>query len=161
MTRRKIKIDKIENEDSRKVTFSKRRSGLFRKARKLCTSHDAQIAVVTFSLAGKLFSFGLPSVDSVVDRFLGNETNSSSSSSNESSRDNEHRPSSSSKGSIASKERQSWRALPIEGMDLDVDELQQYKASLEVLKSNVANQLEEIKDRQARTRDFIGLIDAP
>lgn len=68
--RRKIEIRKIENKNALKVTFSKRRQGLFKKASEICLLCGAQIAVITFSPAGKPYSFGSPSVDTVLDRFL-------------------------------------------------------------------------------------------
>ncbi|KAJ6405522.1 hypothetical protein OIU84_013478 [Salix udensis] len=100
MTRRKIEMKRIQNEDYRKVTYSKRRAGLIKKARFLSSRFNTQIAIVSCSLSGRLFTFGHPSVDSVVDQFLDNYTiDSRGSSSNESSPDNTHGPSSSSKGS--------------------------------------------------------------
>ncbi|KAG6508866.1 hypothetical protein ZIOFF_034248 [Zingiber officinale] len=61
--RQKIEIKRIEREEARQVCFSKRRAGLS----VLC---GANLAVVVFSPAGKPFSFGHPSVDSVLDRFF-------------------------------------------------------------------------------------------
>ncbi|KAL7212791.1 hypothetical protein ACSBR2_015468 [Camellia fascicularis] len=55
MGHQKIKIAKIEIKNHLQVTFSKHRSRLFKKA---------------FSPAGKVFSFGHPNVDSIVNRFL-------------------------------------------------------------------------------------------
>ncbi|OVA10841.1 Transcription factor [Macleaya cordata] len=68
--RRKIEIKRIEKEDARQVTFSKRRVGLFKKASELCTLCAAETAVIVFSPAGKPYSFGHPSVDTIVDRYL-------------------------------------------------------------------------------------------
>ncbi|KAJ4964991.1 hypothetical protein NE237_016840 [Protea cynaroides] len=70
MGRQKIEIKRINCEASRQVTFSKRRAGLFKKASELCTLCGAETAILVFSPAGKVFSFGHPSVDSVVERFL-------------------------------------------------------------------------------------------
>ncbi|XP_010245647.1 PREDICTED: agamous-like MADS-box protein AGL62 [Nelumbo nucifera] len=70
MGRQKIEIKRIDREDSRQVTFSKRRSGLFKKASELCTLCGAESALIVFSPAGKAFSFGHPSVDSILDRFF-------------------------------------------------------------------------------------------
>ncbi|XP_074587702.1 agamous-like MADS-box protein AGL61 [Curcuma longa] len=70
MGRQKIEIKRIQNEEARQVCFSKRRSGLFKKASELSILCGAEIGVVVFSPAGKVFSFGHPSVDAVVDRFL-------------------------------------------------------------------------------------------
>ncbi|KAK6159181.1 hypothetical protein DH2020_006495 [Rehmannia glutinosa] len=69
--RKKIEIKKIENLSNRQVTFSKRRVGLFKKASELCILSGAEIAIVVHSLGKRVFAFGHPAVDSVVDRFLG------------------------------------------------------------------------------------------
>ncbi|KAL0384636.1 UNVERIFIED_CONTAM: Agamous-like MADS-box protein [Sesamum radiatum] len=68
--RKKIEIKKIENLSNRQVTFSKRRVGLFKKASELCILSGAEIAIVVHSLGKRVFSFGHPTPDSVIDRFL-------------------------------------------------------------------------------------------
>ncbi|CAH8280337.1 unnamed protein product [Arabidopsis lyrata] len=70
--RQKIEMVKMKNESNLQVTFSKRRSGLFKKASELCTLCGAEIAIVVFSPGRKVFSFGHPNVESVIDRFLNN-----------------------------------------------------------------------------------------
>ncbi|KAL6545873.1 hypothetical protein OROGR_009747 [Orobanche gracilis] len=70
MGRQKIKIEKIVVKNHLQVTFSKRRSGLFKKASELCTLCGVEIAIIVFSPAGKVFSFGHPNVEPIVDRFL-------------------------------------------------------------------------------------------
>ncbi|XP_019182147.1 PREDICTED: agamous-like MADS-box protein AGL61 [Ipomoea nil] len=67
--RQKIAIKMIDNHASRQVTFSKRRSGIFKKAGELSVLCGAQVAVVVFSPKGKVFTFGHPSFDDVVRRF--------------------------------------------------------------------------------------------
>ena len=57
MGRGKIEIKKIENVNSRQVTFSKRRNGLLKKARELAVLCDAEVAVIVFSSTGKLHEF--------------------------------------------------------------------------------------------------------
>ncbi|CAN6201315.1 unnamed protein product [Urochloa humidicola] len=61
--RQKIEIKAIESRAARYVCFSKRHAGLFKKAAEL-------VAVVAFSQAGKPFSFGHPSVNAVLGRYL-------------------------------------------------------------------------------------------
>ncbi|CAA7032970.1 unnamed protein product [Microthlaspi erraticum] len=61
---------KIKKESHRQVTFSKRRAGLFKKASELCTLCGAEVGIIVFSPAKKPFSFGHPSVESVLDRYL-------------------------------------------------------------------------------------------
>ncbi|RVW98984.1 MADS-box protein JOINTLESS [Vitis vinifera] len=57
MAQQKIQIKKIDNTAARQVTFSKRRRGLFKKAQELSTLCDAEIALIVFSAAGKLFEY--------------------------------------------------------------------------------------------------------
>ncbi|KAK4402013.1 Agamous-like MADS-box protein [Sesamum angolense] len=68
--RKKIEIKKIENLSNRQVTFSKRRVGLFKKASELSILTGADIAIVVHSLGKRVFSFGHPTPDSVIDHFL-------------------------------------------------------------------------------------------
>ncbi|CAK9139238.1 unnamed protein product [Ilex paraguariensis] len=68
--RKKIEMKMIKNENSRRITFSKRRTGLFKKASELSTLCGVEIAIIVFSLGGKAFSFGHPSVGTVINRFL-------------------------------------------------------------------------------------------
>lgn len=68
--RKKIEIKKIEETNSRQVTFSKRRTGLFKKASELCVLTGAEIAILVNSPGGKVYSFGHPNADVLIDRYL-------------------------------------------------------------------------------------------
>ncbi|KAK2448068.1 agamous MADS-box protein AGL62 [Trifolium repens] len=68
--RQKVEMKKISNESNLQVTFSKRRSGLFKKASELCTLCGAEAAIVVFTPSEKVFSFGHPNVDTIIDRYL-------------------------------------------------------------------------------------------
>ncbi|KAF9660872.1 hypothetical protein SADUNF_Sadunf19G0008900 [Salix dunnii] len=57
MGRKKVGLKRIENKSSRLVTFSKRRNGLFKKARELSILCDMQIALLIFSSRSKLYEF--------------------------------------------------------------------------------------------------------
>nr|DAD29066.1 TPA_asm: hypothetical protein HUJ06_030534 [Nelumbo nucifera] len=70
MGRRKIEIQKIQSKEKLNVCFSKRRTGLFKKAEKLGHLTGAKTAIVILSPAGKIFKFGDPLVDSIIDRYL-------------------------------------------------------------------------------------------
>ncbi|XP_010509750.1 PREDICTED: agamous-like MADS-box protein AGL29 [Camelina sativa] len=70
MGRRKIKMEMVQDMNTRQVTFSKRRTGLFKKASELATLCNAEIGIVVFSPGGKPFSYGKPDLDSVAERFL-------------------------------------------------------------------------------------------
>ncbi|KAI8003510.1 MADS-box protein FBP24 [Camellia lanceoleosa] len=57
MGRGKIEVKRIENNTSRQVTFSKRRTGLLKKTHELSVLCDAQIGLIVFSSKGKLFEY--------------------------------------------------------------------------------------------------------
>lgn len=57
MGRGKIEIKRIDNLNSRQVTFSKRRNGLLKKARELSILCDAEVAVIIFSSTGKVYQW--------------------------------------------------------------------------------------------------------
>ncbi|KAL3714097.1 hypothetical protein ACJRO7_006097 [Eucalyptus globulus] len=57
MVRGKVQMRRIENAMSRQVTFSKRRTGLLKKAHELSVLCDAEVAVIIFSQKGRLHEF--------------------------------------------------------------------------------------------------------
>ncbi|XP_021897680.1 agamous-like MADS-box protein AGL62 [Carica papaya] len=65
-----VEMVKMNNQSNLQVTFSKRRAGLFKKASELSTLCGADIAIIVFSPGRKVFSFGHPSVETVVERFI-------------------------------------------------------------------------------------------
>ncbi|KAL1549943.1 MADS-box transcription factor 23-like isoform X1 [Salvia divinorum] len=69
MGRGKIEIKKIENVNSRQVTFSKRRGGLLKKANELAVLCDAQVAVIIFSGTGKLYEFASSCMAQILARY--------------------------------------------------------------------------------------------
>ncbi|XP_021719055.1 agamous-like MADS-box protein AGL61 [Chenopodium quinoa] len=68
--RQKIKMAKIKNPSHRQVTFSKRRLGLFKKASEICTLCGVEATIIVFSPGQKIFSFGQPDVESIVNRYV-------------------------------------------------------------------------------------------
>ncbi|KAJ8467451.1 hypothetical protein OPV22_030003 [Ensete ventricosum] len=71
MARRgRVELRRIEDRVSRQVCFSKRRSGLFKKAYELSVLCDAEVALLVFSPAGKLYEFSsVSSLEKTVDRY--------------------------------------------------------------------------------------------
>ncbi|XWS12215.1 hypothetical protein CRYUN_Cryun37aG0070700 [Craigia yunnanensis] len=67
--RQRIEIKKLEDENKRRVTFSKRRKGLFNKAKELSTLCGAEVGVLALSKFGRVY--GNDNVDVVIDRFHG------------------------------------------------------------------------------------------
>ncbi|RWV91900.1 hypothetical protein GW17_00045773 [Ensete ventricosum] len=57
MGRGRVELRRIENKINRQVTFSKRRSGLLKKAYELSILCDAEVALIVFSSRGRLFEF--------------------------------------------------------------------------------------------------------
>ncbi|KAJ3708560.1 hypothetical protein LUZ61_012265 [Rhynchospora tenuis] len=55
--RGRVKLARIEDKTSRQVRFSKRRSGLFKKAFELAVLCDAEVALLVFSPSGRLFEY--------------------------------------------------------------------------------------------------------
>ncbi|KAL1186795.1 hypothetical protein V6Z11_A01G203000 [Gossypium hirsutum] len=68
---------KIKDESNLQVTFSKRRSGLFKKASELCTLCGVEIAIIVFSPGNKVFSFGHPDVENILNRYVHNTKDTS------------------------------------------------------------------------------------
>nr|AAD19872.1 MADS box protein [Oryza sativa] len=71
MGRGKIEIKRIKNATNRQVTYSKRRTGIMKKARELTVLCDAQVAIIMFSSTGKYHEFCSPSTDikGIFDRY--------------------------------------------------------------------------------------------
>ena len=172
--RQKIKIAKIQIKNHLQVTFSKRRSGLFKKASELCTLCGVEIAIVVFSPAGKVFSFGHPKVESVVDRFLARNPNLNTTSLH---LVEAHRIASIPELNMqlthmlneleAEKKRtetldemrktsrsQFWWEAPIE--DLSLHELEQLKDSMEELKKTVAIQANKLFTENSNSMSIFG-----
>jgi len=69
MVRGKTQMKRIENTTSRQVTFSKRRNGLLKKAYELSVLCDAEVGLIVFSPRGKLYEFGSPSMQKILERY--------------------------------------------------------------------------------------------
>ncbi|XP_010035068.2 MADS-box protein AGL42 isoform X2 [Eucalyptus grandis] len=70
MARGKVQMRRIENATSRQVTFSKRRTGLLKKAYELSVLCDAEVAVIIFSQKGRLYEFSSTSeIRKTIDRY--------------------------------------------------------------------------------------------
>ncbi|KAA8547879.1 hypothetical protein F0562_004308 [Nyssa sinensis] len=67
MGRGRVQLKRIENKINRQVTFSKRRTGLLKKAHEISVLCEAEVALIVFSTKGKLFEY---STDSSMERIL-------------------------------------------------------------------------------------------
>ncbi|KAL8262396.1 hypothetical protein R6Q59_023745 [Mikania micrantha] len=72
MVRTKVDLKHIEDVQRRRVCFSKRRTGLMKKAHELSVLCNADIGVVVFSAAGKLYDFASSSssIQQIIRRYI-------------------------------------------------------------------------------------------
>ncbi|KAI4366022.1 hypothetical protein MLD38_021951 [Melastoma candidum] len=68
--RQKIEIRRRDSIDDRRVTFTKRRTGLFEKAAELCVLCGARVVIITFSEGRKAFCFAHPDTDALLEEYL-------------------------------------------------------------------------------------------
>ncbi|PRQ54289.1 putative transcription factor MADS-type1 family [Rosa chinensis] len=57
MGRGKVQLKRIEDKIRRQVTFSKRRTGLMKKARELSVLCGVEVGLIIFSAKGRLYEF--------------------------------------------------------------------------------------------------------
>ncbi|KAI3733213.1 hypothetical protein L1987_64433 [Smallanthus sonchifolius] len=70
MGRGKVTLKRIENKINRQVTFSKRRSGLLKKAHEISVLCKADVALIIFSTKGKLSEFSTDvSMERILERY--------------------------------------------------------------------------------------------
>lgn len=68
MGRKRIKIQKISNQRSRQVTFTKRKGGLLKKAMELSVLCDCEVALIIFNKSGKLIKYSSHDLQKILDR---------------------------------------------------------------------------------------------
>lgn len=61
MGRGKIEIKRIENSSNRQVTYSKRKSGILKKAKEINVLCDAQVSTIIIAPSGKMHEYISPS----------------------------------------------------------------------------------------------------
>ncbi|XP_019199881.1 PREDICTED: truncated transcription factor CAULIFLOWER A-like [Ipomoea nil] len=70
MGRGRVQLKRIENKINRQVTFSKRRTGLLKKAHEISVLCDAEVALIVFSTKGKLFEYATEScMEKILERY--------------------------------------------------------------------------------------------
>ncbi|KAK9090154.1 hypothetical protein Sjap_023331 [Stephania japonica] len=135
MGRKKIEIKPIEDKGKRQVTFSKRRKGLFNKAKQMCMIDETmKISIVVFSPAGKPFSFHHPSTNhTAIDHFLNGQNPNDSSHPRHQSMDK--------------KEGFLWDKVNIDELKT-VAELIKFEDGLKRLKNMATTSLQEIESQR-------------
>ncbi|XP_074316473.1 agamous-like MADS-box protein AP1 isoform X1 [Silene latifolia] len=70
MGRGRVQLKRIENKINRQVTFSKRRTGLLKKAHEISVLCDADVGLIVFSTKGKLFEYATDScMEKILERY--------------------------------------------------------------------------------------------
>ncbi|KAL7152852.1 hypothetical protein ABFS83_04G126100 [Erythranthe nasuta] len=158
MGRRKIEIKKIEKKSSLQVTFSKRRTGLFRKASEISVLCGTEIAILVQSPANKIYSYGHPSVETLLHRYQTGGGGGACSSIipyredgrskyDEAVKKLEIVKRSVKQESSSCSSTRFWWDEPMEGMELY--ELEEYVDAMEALKDNVSHRVEEIEKQKS------------
>ncbi|KAK9286550.1 hypothetical protein L1049_014949 [Liquidambar formosana] len=174
--RQKIEMAKMSKESNLLVTFSKRRSGLFKKASELSTLCGVEVAIIVFSPGKKVFSFGHPCVEMIIDRFFtrnpqmnsGIEHHFMEAHRNASVRDLNMQLTQVLNQLEAEKKRgelinqvkkasqtQCWWETPIE--ELGLQQLELLKAALKELKQNIAKQANKLMIEASNPAPFLGV----
>ncbi|CDP11931.1 unnamed protein product [Coffea canephora] len=65
MGRGKIEIKRIENTNNRHVTYSKRKTGIMKKAKEITVLCDAKVSLIIFGTSGKMHEYISPSTNLV------------------------------------------------------------------------------------------------
>ena len=169
--RKKIEMKLIPASDARQVTFSKRRSGLFKKASELATLCESEIAIIAFSPGGKAFSFGHPSVEAVINRYDG-QTQAVGGGDQNGQEDDlpeliqryntlldqlevEKKRAEAIKNMGEEMKAKTWLLTPMENLNLT--QLQILKVLMENLKKRVNQQREELSKKARNPRPFLDL----
>ncbi|KAL7615870.1 agamous-like MADS-box protein AGL62 [Lactuca sativa] len=172
--RQKIEMKKIKEINSLQVAFSKRRTGLFKKASEICVLTEAQIAILVISPGGRIFVFGHPNPDVLFDCYPNNNNKEYSTTNNTAATQNSTPPlpmvnfnqhyievlreleAEKKRGETipVSSEGSCWFDEPVDG--LDVEEVQQYLCSLDELKKKVLTRADEVTMINNSSAAFVG-----
>ncbi|TQE01924.1 hypothetical protein C1H46_012548 [Malus baccata] len=153
---------KKTNKNYLKATFSKRRKGLCGKATDLSRLTGCQIALIVFSPASRLFLFGHPSAETVIDCFLvqqapftENDHESFESIHGVDDREDlENNQEEYKQEDEMNDEKVNFWWDELVGEQLELHELIQYKTLLNKLRENVARKLQDMNRRELCTIDF-------
>ena len=158
--KRTIEIKKVEQINRRHVTFSKRKLGLFNKLTELSILCQVEAAVIITSQNGKLYTCGYPDADAVVRRYLNGglprRLDSACKKRQQDAIETLRLEYEATQNHLKEEQKRlqeiketrksslcfpSWWNLPTEGMGLE--DLEQFKTSLERLKFNLVGALQE------------------
>ena len=116
-------MELIRDSNKRCVAFSKRKKGLFAKCAALSSkfSGRVEIAAVVFSQCGRMFSFGYPSIDAVLRRYLCDGHPQTTTATTD------------------DKAGSWWDNVSVD--EMNIEELQQFKSSLEQLRTRALGKI--------------------
>ncbi|XP_068324234.1 MADS-box transcription factor 14-like isoform X1 [Pyrus communis] len=136
MGRGKVELKLIDNKLRRQVTFSKRRSGLIKKARELSVLCGVEVGLVIFSAKGRLYEFcSGESLGKLLERYQMHSEEKISASKNAGGTDKKHNAECSDLRAGASLSlKMSQSGMEAQDLDnLDVPELTQLEKELDAL----------------------------
>lgn len=164
-------IKQIPERNCRHVTLCKRRAGIFKKAGELCVVTGAECAILCESYGGRVYAFGHPNVEYVVDKYLGDKSSSELPEKNsetdlnspcmheelkkqysEISKEIEIEKSISANATGGKNDNSDnvekdidvfWWQQPFE--DLEIEELEQYISSMEILMNKVRSRADDLR----------------
>ena len=136
---------KIDKKSARQVCFSKRRQGLFKKAKELSILCGVDIAVLTFSPAGRLLSFADTDISSILDRFC---------------KENYQCPTYSTTTNGEGSDNLWWEKVDVEEID-EGKELQQLRESLGEVKEKLVSRIEELSSLSSLVLSSSNLTKCP
>ncbi|KAK2965596.1 hypothetical protein RJ640_008437 [Escallonia rubra] len=170
--RQKIEIKKVEKPSQLHVTFSKRRAGLFRKAGEISALCGGEMAVLVRSPANKVYAFGHPSAESILDRYAASRPPGQPDAHANASVDDQPGKAKylEAKAKLEAEEAREkrikevmggaggnglWWEAPIDKLGLD--ELEKYTAALEALQKNLLTRADELAMASASPSSYLDI----
>ncbi|KAK3030914.1 hypothetical protein RJ639_036652 [Escallonia herrerae] len=168
--RQRIEIKKVEKPSQLHVTFSKRRAGLFKKAGEISALCGGEMAVLVRSPANKVYAFGHPSAESILDRYVASPPGQPEAHANASEDEPGKAKYLEAKAKLEGEEAREkrieevmggaggnglWWEAPIDKLGLD--ELEKYTAALEALQKNLLTRADELAMASASPSSFLDI----
>ncbi|ORX44257.1 hypothetical protein DM01DRAFT_1340445 [Hesseltinella vesiculosa] len=117
MGRKKIKIQTIEDDRNRQVTFLKRKQGLMKKAYELSVLCDCEVALIIFNNNGKLVQYASTEIDKILMKYTEYNEPHESKSNHDFANTNDNDDKGDEDGSISDHATSSYPAKPLNHHD--------------------------------------------
>ncbi|MED6168222.1 hypothetical protein PIB30_010007 [Stylosanthes scabra] len=159
MGRRKIEIKMVKDTNTRQVTFSKRRTGLFKKANELSILCGSEVAIVVFSPGNKPYSFAHPTVDTVASKFLIRNSNKPRRGTDDHDKDEDDGDGEDDRGADTTTLDHLYKEI-VEQVHVEEKEgAERDKAIKEVVERGGNNEIGELSELKKRVRERIAMLE--